>query len=52
MKKTYLTYRSGTFLSILKTSLHLPPIFLHVDVMWYVPARSAFSGLSAAVLMT
>jgi len=46
------TYRSGTFLSILKTSFHLPPVFRHVDVMWNFPERSEFSGFSAVVVMT
>ena len=46
------TYRSGAFLSILKTSFHLPPVFRHVDVMWNFPERSEFSGFSAVVVMT
>lgn len=45
-------FYANILLSMLKTSFHLPSISRHVEVMWNLPARSAFSGFSAVVVMT
>ncbi len=50
--KSFNQNHPNILLSILNTSFHLPPHFFHVEVTWNLPERSAFSGLSAAVVMT